>query len=127
MHIGPSARYFISAAIFFFAFSSIIGNYYYGETSVRFLTPHRRYMWIFRIVTVATVVIGGTLSLEDVWAIIDLCMCSIVLLNVYSILRLSPKVEKLWHNYKEQRRKGSDPVFRRDMMPEDKDDVKCWL
>lgn len=125
-HIGPWARYFVSAAIFFFAFSSIIGNYYYGETSVRFLTPHRRYMWMFRIVTVATVVIGGMMSLEDVWAIIDLCMCSIVLLNVYSILRLSPKVEKLWLNYKEQRQKGSDPVFHRNMIPEDKDDVKCW-
>lgn len=125
-HIGPWARYFVSAAIFFFAFSSIIGNYYYGETSVRFLTPHRRYMWVFRALTVATVIIGGVMSLEDVWAIIDLCMCSIVLLNVYSILCLSPKVDKLWKNYKSQLNKGLDPVYHKEMIPEDSVDVKSW-
>lgn len=125
-HVGPWARYFVSAAIFFFAFSSIIGNYYYGETSVRFLTPHRRYMWVFRGITVATVIAGGLMSLDDVWAIIDLCMCSIVLLNIYSILRLSPKVSKLWENYNEQKQKGLDPEYHKDMIPEDANDVKSW-
>ncbi|MDO4462455.1 MAG: alanine/glycine:cation symporter family protein [Bacteroidia bacterium] len=126
-HIGPWARYFISAAIFFFAFSSIIGNYYYGETSVRFLTPHRRYMWIFRAITVGTVIVGGLMTLDDVWAIIDLCMCSIVLLNIYSILKLSPKVSKLWKNYNEQRARGVEPEFHKEMIPEDSEDVKTWL
>ena len=37
--IGPSGAIFVAVALFFFAFSSILGNYYYGEANVRYLTP----------------------------------------------------------------------------------------
>lgn len=125
-HIGPVARYFVSVAIFFFAYSSIIGNYYYGETAMRFVADRKVVVRVFQFITVLTVVLGGIMSLEHIWSLIDLCMCSIVILNVYSILRLSPKVIALWKNYTAQLSQGKDPIFHSSMMPADEASIKAW-
>ena len=41
VHVGSWAPYFVAIAIMFFAFSSIIGNYYYGETNIEFINAHK--------------------------------------------------------------------------------------
>lgn len=125
--IGSVAKYFVSVAIFFFAYSSIIGNYYYGETAMRYVSSKKSVVKVFQVITVGVVILGGVMSLDDIWTLIDLCMCSIVILNVYSILRLSPKVTFLWKNYKDQLREGKEPVFKKEMMPsEDANDIESW-
>ncbi len=124
--IGPAARYFISVAIFFFAYSSIIGNYYYGETAMRYVSQKKSVVRIFQAFTVVMVILGGVLVLDEIWSLIDLCMCSIVILNVYSIVRLSPKVVFLWKNYKQQLSECRNPEFRKEMMPEDAEDIEAW-
>ncbi len=125
--IGSVAKYFVSVAIFFFAYSSIIGNYYYGETAMRYVSGKKSVIAVFQVITVGVVVLGGVMSLDDIWTLIDLCMCTIVILNVYSILRLSPKVTFLWKNYKAQLCEGKEPVFKKEMMPsEDAKDIESW-
>lgn len=124
--IGESARYFISAAIFLFAFSSIIGNYYYGETSVRFITKSRRMLLLFRIVTMLVVLIGGFLTISEIWSLIDICMAFLVMTNVSAILMLSPKVLALLHDYLDQKRIGKDPRFTASSMPEIEEDLEAW-
>lgn len=124
--IGPAAKYFISLAIFFFAYSSIVGNYYYSETGIRYVSKGKTPIRIFQVVTVLMVVTGGVLALDEIWSLIDLCMCSIVILNVYSILRLSPKVVFLWKNYRQQLKEGKNPEFKKEMMPKDADDIEAW-
>ena len=47
--IGPSGAIFVAVALFFFAFSSILGNYYYGEANVRYLTHRKWVLNIYRI------------------------------------------------------------------------------
>ncbi|MCR5179898.1 MAG: alanine:cation symporter family protein, partial [Bacteroidaceae bacterium] len=49
--VGPWATYFVAAAILLFAFSSIIGNYYYGEANVRFLTSSTKVMTLYRLLS----------------------------------------------------------------------------
>ena len=73
-HIGPAGGLFITAAIFFFAYSTIIANYFYGETNIRFITSKKSYVNIFRIVTAATVMAGALISLQEAWSIVDLAM-----------------------------------------------------
>lgn len=123
---GNAARYFVSVTIFFFAFSSIIGNYYYGETAIRYLSHKKRMISVFRMLTIVMVAVGGVLSLTTVWSVIDLCMCSIVILNVYALLRLSPIVVKLWKSYAEQLHRGESPRFSRDMLGKDAEGVEVW-
>ena len=47
--IGPVGGLFVAVAIFLFAFSSIIGNYYYGEANVRFITSRRGVLTLYRL------------------------------------------------------------------------------
>lgn len=123
---GNAARYFVSVTIFFFAYSSIIGNYYYGETAIRYLSHKKWIVRVFRIFTIIMVVAGGVLTLTTIWSVIDLCMCSIVILNVYALMRLSPIVVKLWKDYAEQLHRGDNPRFNKDTLGEDADGVEVW-
>ena len=123
---GTSARYFVSVTIFFFAYSSIIGNYYYGETAIRYLSHKKWVVSVYRVFTVVMVAIGGILTLTTIWSVIDLCMCTIVVLNVYALLRLSPIVTTLWNDYAEQLHRGQNPRFTRDKLGKDADGVEVW-
>ena len=63
---------FIAIAIFLFAFSSIIGNYYYGEANIRFITSNTKVLTIYRLLSGGVMVMFGALaSFELVWNIVD--------------------------------------------------------
>ena len=125
-HIGQAGGLFITAAIFFFAYSTIIANYFYGETNIRFITKKKSYVNLFRIITAATIMAGALISLQEAWSIVDLAMGIMTLVNLAAIVQLSPKVFFLLDNYMRQRRQGRDPVFTKDMMPQGSADVECW-
>ena len=124
--IGPVGRYFLNAAIFLFAYSTIIANYYYAETNIRFITGKKVYVWAFRILTGAIAVTGAFLSLEQIWCIVDISMGLLVICNVTSILLLSPKAIWLLKDYRAQKKKGLEPEFHRAEMPSCEGDIECW-
>ena len=55
VHVGAWAPYFIAVAIMFFAFSSIIGNYYYGETNIEFINANVMWKRIYQVLVLAMV------------------------------------------------------------------------
>ena len=125
-HIGELGGLFITLAIFLFAYSTIIANYFYGETNIRFITSKKRYIQLFRIITGMTVMAGSLMTLQEAWIFVDLAMGVMTLVNLAAILQLSPQVMSLLHNYLTQRKQGLDPVFHRRMMPEVEKDIECW-
>ena len=125
-HVGSLGGLFVTLAIFFFAYSTIIANYYYGETNIRFITQSGKTIFAFRAITGATVMIGATVTLQTAWCLVDLAMGFMTLVNLVAIIQLSPKVFRLLDNYIEQRRNHQDPQFKRSMMPEIEKDVECW-
>ena len=124
-HVGSLGGLFVTLAIFFFAYSTIIANYFYGETNIRFITQSGKTIFAFRAITGATVMIGATVTLQTAWCLVDLAMGFMTLVNLVAIIRLSPKVLRLLDNYIEQRRNHQDPQFKRSMMPEIEKDVEC--
>jgi AGCS family alanine or glycine:cation symporter len=124
--IGIAGRYFITSAIFLFAYSTIIANYFYGETNIRFITSNKHAVNAFRIITGVTVMIGSLVGLQTAWSMVDICMGLMTLFNLVAILLLSDKVFRLLRNYKQQRREGKEPEFRRSMMPDIAKDIECW-
>ena len=125
-HVGSLGGLFVTLAIFFFAYSTIIANYFYGETNIRFITQSGKTIFAFRAITAATVMIGATVTLQTAWCLVDLAMGLMTLVNLVAIIQLSPKVFRLLDNYIEQRRNHQDPQFKRSMMPEIEKDVECW-
>jgi len=126
--VGTAGPIFIAIAIFFFAFSSIIGNYYYGEANVRFLTQNPSAILVLRVITGGVMVMFGAIaSLDLVWSIGDFFMALITICNLIAILTLGKYAFRLLDNYRQQKCAGiKSPVFKRDMMPDIEKDIECW-
>lgn len=126
--IGSFGPIFIAVAIFLFAFSSIIGNYYYGEANIRFMTSSETALAIYRIFSGGVfVIIGALASLEFVWNLGDLCMALLTICNLIAIVTLGKYVFRLLDDYKTQKRQGiKEPVFHRKQLPEIAEELECW-
>ena len=125
--IGDVGTYFIAAAILLFAFSSIIGNYYYGEANIRFLTGKRSVLTLYRLLSGGAMVMFGALAtLEIVWDLGDVCMALLTASNLVAIVLLGRFAFRLLDDYIRQKREGKNPTFNISTLPEIKDDVECW-
>ena len=124
-HIGGWAVSFISFAVFMFAFSSIIANYYYGETNIEFITGSARWVLYYRIAVMALVLFGSVAALELVWALADLFMGSMALVNLIAIALLAPIAFAVLRDYTGQRDAGQDPVFHASNVRSVKN-TECW-
>jgi AGCS family alanine or glycine:cation symporter len=125
--IGVTGRIFVALAIFFFAFSSIFGNYYYGEANIRYLTNNKVVMTIFRLLVCGMVMFGALASLDLAWSLADLCMALMTACNLVAIVLLSKYAVRLYNDYTAQKKQGiKDPVFRKESMPDIQNDLECW-
>ena len=126
--IGSFGSLFVAIAIFLFAFSSIIGNYYYGEANIRFMTSRKWILTVYRILSGGVMVMFGAMaSLEVVWNLGDLCMALLTACNLVAITILGKYAFRLLDDYRRQKRQGiKDPVFHRTQLPEIEKDIDCW-
>ena len=132
--VGSVGPMFIAVAILLFAFSSIIGNYYYGEANIRFITVRRsRFvvnssLTIYRICSGGLMVIFGAMaSFELVWNIVDFFMALLTACNLVAIVLLGRYAFRLLDDYRQQKRQGiKEPVFHRSQLPEIADELDCW-
>lgn len=123
-HLGSFGRWFLTAAIFLFAYSTIIANYFYGETNIRFITKKDWAVQLFRIVTGFTVLMGGFMSLQQTWCLVDLGMALMTIINLIAVLLLSKYAVRLFKDYFKQKQEGKDPVFHKDIIPELEQDIE---
>ena len=134
--VGSIGPLFIAVAIFLFAFSSIIGNYYYGEANIRFITEHTsrftphssQIITVYRIASAGLMVIFGAIaSFELVWNIVDFFMAFLTACNLVAIVLLGRYAFRLLDDYRQQKRQGiKEPVFHRSQLPEIEDELDCW-
>ena len=125
--IGNYGGLFVTIAILFFAFTSILGNYYYGEANILFFTKNPIVMFLYRAATGVMVLLGSMLSLGFVWNLADLFMAVMGIINLIAILFLGKYAIKALKDYNAQRKSGiKSPVFRADSIPEIEDKIECW-
>ncbi|MEZ7172732.1 alanine/glycine:cation symporter family protein [Sporosarcina sp. OR05] len=125
VHVGSWAPYFIAIAIMFFAFSSIIGNYYYGETNIEFINAHKSWMVVYRVAVLGMVMFGALAKVDIVWSMADLFMGIMAILNLVVILLLGKVAFKVLDDFSTQRNQGKDPVFKASSVPGLKG-ADCW-
>ncbi|MDR0894879.1 MAG: alanine:cation symporter family protein [Prevotellaceae bacterium] len=125
--IGSSGSIFVAVTLFFFAFSSILGNYYYGEANVRYLTRRREAIVLYRLLVGGMVMFGALSTLETAWNLADVTMGLMALCNLIAILFLGKYAFRLLHDYRNQKRAGiKEPVFSKTTFPDIENELECW-
>ncbi len=125
VHVGSWAPYFVAIAILFFAFSSIIGNYYYGETNIEFINGNKIWLLIYRFCVLGMVMFGALASVQVVWDMADLFMGMMAIINLLVIALLGRVAFKVLDDFTMQRKQGLNPVFKAESIPGLKG-AECW-
>ncbi|WP_091229393.1 sodium:alanine symporter family protein [Microbacterium sp. 3J1] len=124
-NLGEWSNILLSIIIFLLAFSSILGNYYYGESNIEFISNRPAVLTAYRVLVVAIIFLGSIASADIIWNTADGIMGLMAIVNLVAIALLSGIAFKLLRDYSDQRRAGLDPVFTRARMPE-VTGIQCW-
>lgn len=113
--LGSFGAIFITAAVCLFAFTTLLGNYYYTEGCLRFIMkkePGKGFLFVFRLIATALVFLGAVISAGLAWDTADLLQAMMVIINVPVIVLLAKPAIAALRDYEWQRRKGKLPAYR---------------
>lgn len=117
--VGSWGKYFLAVIVLFFAFTSIVANYFYAENCLVFLEhSHPTGLLWFRLAVLGMVLFGSLASMPFVWNLADVSMGLMAITNLIAILLLSPLAIKLAKDYNNQRQAGKLPTFDASQYPE---------
>jgi AGCS family alanine or glycine:cation symporter len=108
---GDVGVFILTIAIFLFAFSSIIGNYYYTESNMFFIRGKSTSLRIFRTTVVLAVFVGAIEGYDLAWNLADFLMAIMTLVNIVAIALLGGIAAKVLADFTAQRKAGKDPIF----------------
>lgn len=123
-NVGTWGIHFITFSIFTFAFSSLVGNYYYAESNIKFIKDDKRLLFVFRVSCLLAVFLGAQADFSVIWNVADITMGGMAVLNIVVILVLGGTAVKVLRDYEEQKKKGVEPVFRAEELGIE--DTECW-
>ena len=125
-HIGPIGNIFIAICIFLFAFSSIVGNYYYGQSNMEFINLRKIGLNIFRVIVVGMVLFGSVVKVQVVWDLADLFMGLMAIINLVAITLLGKYAFLALDDYTKQKKSGiKNPIFKASNI-KGLENVECW-
>jgi len=123
--LGSWAGIFLSVIVLLFAFSSIVGNYYYGESNIEFIQSNKIWLNVYRVAVVAMVAFGSLASLKFVWNLADLLMGIMAIFNLIAIALIGKIAVAALDDYIKQRKQGKNPVFHKSSIKDIKN-VDLW-
>lgn len=109
---GETGVFILTVSVALFAFTSLIGNYFYAEANIKFISENKTFMTVFRIFAVLMVFIGANSSLKLAWNIADILMGGMALINIIAMFTLGGIAIKALDDYMQQKREGLNPVFK---------------
>ena len=125
-----TAQVFISVALFLFAFTTLVGNFYYAEVNFRFLMRNKNLKhWmlsIFRTVAALLVFAGALLKFEVAWNLGDILMGLMALINLPVIIILGNQAIRCANDYVAQRKAGLEPHFKASSIGLNPDELDFW-
>ena len=123
-NVGTWGIHFITFSIFTFAFSSLVGNYYYAESNIKFIKDDKRLLFVFRVSCLLAVFFGAQADFSVIWNVADITMGGMAVLNIVVILLLGGTAVKVLRDYEEQKKRGVEPVFRAEELGIG--NTECW-
>ena len=112
-NVGEWGIHFITFSIFAFAFSSLVGNYYYAESNILFIKNNKALLFVFRLTCLIAIFLGAQADFSLVWNIADITMGFMAIVNIIAIFLLGKVAFKALNHYEQQKKQGKNPVFMR--------------
>lgn len=125
-HLGSAGGIFLTVAISLFAFSSVVGNYYYGQSNIEFLSKNKTLLFIFRCLVVVLVFVGAVIKTETVWSTADVFMGLMAIVNLVAIIGLSNIAFAVMNDYQRQRKAGKKPIFKPEELEINLFGIESW-
>ncbi len=113
-NVGEWGIHFITFSIYAFAFSSVIGNYFYAESNILFIKDSKLLLNIFRFTCVIAVFLGAQADFSLVWNIADITMGLMAIVNIIAIFLLGKVAFKVLKHYEMKKKAGEEPIFYED-------------
>ncbi len=99
---GPTGGKFLAVALMFFAFTTIVGWYYFGESNTKYLFGTKEAIRIYQVIVLVFVVLGSTLKVDLVWELADMFNAVMVIPNIIGLFILVPQAKYIFQDYDEQ-------------------------
>lgn len=125
--VGPI---FITVAMVLFAFTTLIGNLYYVDNAIIYLNhkkkPSKGFMTGFHIVCVLVVFVGAIVPMDVAWAMADITMGGMTLINLPSCMLLGKVAIDTLKDYEKQKKQGIKPVFKAAEIGLNEEELDFW-
>ena len=112
---GQAGLWFLAIALLLFAFTTLLGNFYYVENCFAYIlkrTPSRTFMNIVRLIGAILVFFGSIAKFGTVWDVADMSQCVLAVINIPVCIILGGVVYKALEDYRSQKAAGQNPVFK---------------
>ena len=112
---GPIGPVFIAAAMLLFAFTTLLGNFYYIENCFAYIlkkTPSKMFMNAVRFIGAVLIFLGSIVSFGFAWDMADICQCILAFINIPVCIILGGVAYRALDDYVAKRAEGKDPEFK---------------
>jgi len=127
---GAGGGVLLTSALVIFAYTTLVGNYFYAEQSVRYFYPKahddKRFMLIYRVAAVAVIFAGSQFKAELAWNVSDLIMGLMALINIPVCIILGKTAYVALWDYMMQRTSGKEPTFDPKALYGTDAGMECW-
>ena len=103
---GGFGSQLLAICLTFFAFTTIIGWYYFGESNIRFLF-RGRHLGIYRTLVLAAIVLGTLGKVDLVWSLSDMFNGCMVIPNLIALFLLRKEIRAVYTDYLAQKKAGA--------------------
>ena len=112
--LGNFGPVFITVAMVLFAFTTLVGNLYYVDQGIFYMkgkVPSKNFKSVYYVIASLLVLFGAVLSADMLWAVADIAMGAMAIINIPVIFILGKHAYAALKNYEKQRKQGKEPVF----------------
>lgn len=124
-YLGGFAPYYVSTILLLTSFTAIVGNYYYGETNITYLSERKGVLITYRFAVLGMLILGAFVNIDELWNIVTFFVGSMTIINLVVIFLLSGTAFKVWDNYLQQKKIGKVPYFYAEDIP-GLEGADCW-
>lgn len=111
---GATGPVFIACAMILFAFTTLLGNFYYVESCTAYIlgrTPRKKELLAIRITGALLIFFGSALQMGIAWDIADISQCILAFINIPVCVIIGKVAYLALNDYINQRKQGINPVY----------------